>query len=411
MRNLQAHYQELVGLDKTWKVDSVDLNVAERRVRIRLVHQGGRLTCPECQSSCGQADLAPDREWRHLDTMQFETILEARVPRCQCPTCGVKTIAVCWADKHSRFTLLFEGFAIEVLKASSSVQEGSALLDISWDVAHSIMERAVKRGLERRQLTGIRYLGMDEKSFRRGQSYVSVLTDLDNSRVLEVVEERTEQAANKLWNTLSEEQRTNVRAVAMDMCSAYVTAAETNVPEAAVVHDKFHVSKHLNEAVDQVRRQEHKLLAKLGDDTLKGTRQLWLFSPGNMKASKRRALAAIKRLDLKTARAWAIKEHFRCFWRYVYPTSANLFFKRWYAWAVRSRLAPVIKRAKMLKKHLHNLLTYTLHPITNAKSEGFNSKIQAIKAAARGFRNFANYRTRILFFCGDLTLMPTISTH
>ena len=360
MQNLRAHYQELLGLDKSWKVESVDLNVAERRVTIRVVHQGGRLKCPECESSCGQADLAPDREWRHLDTMQFETIIKARVPRCQCPSCGVKTVTVCWTDKYSRFTLLFEVFAIEVLKASSSVKEGAALLKISWDMAHAIMERAVERGLKRRDLTGIEYVGMDEKSFRRGQSYVSVLTDLSNSRVLEVVEERTEKAANKLWNTLPEKHRTNVRAVAMDMCPAYVAAAETNVPEADVVHDKFHVSKHLNEAVDQVRRREHKLLAKLGDDTLKGTRQLWLFSPGNMKARKRRQLAAIKHLDLKTSRAWAIKEHFRCFWRYIYPTSADAFFKRWYAWAARCRLAPIFKKAKMLKKHLHHLLTYTL---------------------------------------------------
>jgi transposase len=112
-----------------------------------------------------------------------------------------------WAAPQGRFTLLFERFAVEGFLASASVSQACTLLGIGWDTAQEIMRRAVQRGLERRQLDRLKYLGMDEKSFRRGQSYITLLTDLEESRVLDVVEERTAEAAGQLWNTLSPEQK------------------------------------------------------------------------------------------------------------------------------------------------------------------------------------------------------------
>jgi transposase len=127
--------------------------------------------------------------------MQFTTLIRARTPRSQCPEHGVKTMQVPWAVPQGRFTMLFERFAVEVLLASGSVSQGCELLKIGWDTAQEIMRRAVERGLERRQLEGLRHLGMDEKSFKRGHSYITLLTDLEQSRVLDVVEERTAEAA------------------------------------------------------------------------------------------------------------------------------------------------------------------------------------------------------------------------
>jgi len=404
---LQKHYALLLGIGSPWEVKTVDLNLAGKKVEIELGWQwGAAAKCAECGRECSIHDCAPERTWRHLDTMQFTTLIRARAPRSNCPEHGVKTMQVPWAAPQGRFTLLFERFAVEVLLASASVSQACTLLGIGWDTAQEIMRRAVKRGLERRQLDRLKYLGMDEKSFRRGQSYVTLLTDLEESRVLDVVEERTVEAAGQLWDTLSPEQKQGVEAVAVDMWAPFIQTIQTQVPEADIVHDKFHVSKYLGEAVDKVRRQEHKELLAQGDETLKGTRQLWLYNPQNFSPEQAEEFSALKDLQLKVARAWAAKELFSKFWEYQEEGWARRFFKDWLGWVSRSRLKPVVEVAQMLKRHLDNLLTYLKHHITNAVTEGLNSKIQSLKSAARGFRNFQNYRIRILFFCGKLSLYP-----
>lgn len=338
--------------------------------------------------------------------MQFETVLSARAPRTDCPLCGVRTVAVPWAEPHGRFTVMFEAFALRVLQAASSVEKARKLLRLSWGSVQAIMERAVERGLKRRELDEVRHLGIDEKSFGKGHDYVSVMTDIDGRRVLEVTEGRDEKAAGELWKTLSEEQKQNVEAVAIDMWKAFENSVSEHARQAEVVHDRFHVSKHLNEAVDQVRRQEHKALRKDGDETLKGTKQLWLFNPENLSEEKWLEFEPLKNAELKTARAWAIREQFRWFWEYTYAANAKKFFAKWYQWASRCQLPPIRKAARMIHTHLPNILSWFRHRISNGPAEGFNSMIQFLKSAARGFRNFNNYRTRILFFCGKLNLMP-----
>ena len=167
METLATHYARLLGTDDSWRVEAVDLRLEDRRVEIRLKHVGSGVACPECGRDCGLADHADERRWRHLDTMQFTTELVARLPRCRCPEHGVKTIVPPWAGKHSRFTLFFETFAIEVLQACRNVKAAAAILGLSWDSLQTIMNRAVERGLERREATPIPHLGIDEKSFGR----------------------------------------------------------------------------------------------------------------------------------------------------------------------------------------------------------------------------------------------------
>lgn len=403
---MSAHYAMLLGLDDAWKVSDVKLELEAKRVVIRLEHTGGALVCPECGGSCARHDLAPERTWRHLDTMNFETVLTARAPRANCGDCGVKTCAVPWAGKHSPFTWLFEAFAVEVLKASRCVEAAGKVLRLSWSGTHKIIERAVARGISRRDLTRVKRVGIDEKSFRRGQSYIASLCDLDGTRVLEVVEGRKEEDARDLLKSLPEEVRGQIEAIAMDMWPAFIGAAGKELPEAEVVFDRFHVSKHMGEAVDAVRRSEHKELVRQGDKRLSGSRYNWLRREETIHEDKKEAFTALKESGLKTARAWAIKELLREFWECRNEAFAECHFKRWYDWAVRCRLAPVAKVARMLKRHLPGLLAYFRHRITNAATEGLNSKIQAIKSAARGFRKFENYRLRILFFCGRLDLRP-----
>jgi len=407
--SLNSHYALLLGLKTPWKVSKVNLEMEQSRVVIEVNHDSNKMTCPDCGTLSTQRDLAPSRSWRHLDTMNFETIIQASVPRCNCKDCGVKTVAVPWASKHSRFTLMFEAFAIEVLKMAGSLEAGRLFLGLSWDSAHAIMERAVERGLSKRDITGVEHIGIDEKSFLKGHNYLTALNDLDEGRVLDVVPERTEAACRKLIADALPGycRRFKIEAVAVDMWPAFGNAIKALLPNASVVYDRFHVSGYLGGAVDQVRRAEHKQLLKEGDDILTGSRYSLLRSEESRTEKHRSLLDEICGRNLKTSRAWAIKESFTGFWQARNRAFAELIFEDWYGWAVRSRLKPVAKVAKMLKKHLAGLLTYFEYPITNAVSEGLNSKIQSIKASARGFRNFANYRMRILFTCGKLDLAPT----
>jgi transposase len=268
------------------------------------------------------------------------------------------------------------------------------------------MERAVARGLERRSLEALEAVGIDEKSFLSGQNYVSVLSDPKGSRVLEVTEGRERASAERLFESVALEQRQKVEAVVMDMSAAFEAAAEAKMPQAEIVHDRFHVSKHLNEAVDKVRRTEHRKLQEQGEETLKGSKFLFLFAPENLDRGRRARLRDLLNSDLKVGRAWTLKEQFRHFWERANARTALSFFEVWYARAVRCRIKPMIAAAKMLKRHLLNLLNYHHYRLTNATAEGLNSRIQAIKADARGFRSFQNFRVRILFFLGKLDLSP-----
>jgi len=411
--DLKAHYGQLLGLESPWEVSSVDLKMEEKRVEIALTHlRGERVRCPECGEECSVHDHSPERTWRHLDTMQFETRLRARVPRSDCPECGVKIVEVPWAGKHGRFTLMFEAFAIAVLRSASNVEAACELLGIHWSTADAIMKRAVERGLERRGDEPIRRIGIDEKSFRSGHRYVSLLNDLEGGRVIEVVEGRDQLGASRLFEALTDSQRERVEAIALDMWRPFINASREKCPGADLIHDRFHISKHLTEAVDQVRRAEAKQLRGEGDDRLVGTRWNWLRNEESISDEAWPAFEALKASELKTGRAWSIKECFRWFWEpHLSREEAEEYFAQWYAWAIRSRLEPIKKKARMLKRHLSELLNWCGHHITNAVSEGINSRIQSIKSAARGFRYFENYRTRILFFCGGLDLSPFNASH
>ena len=166
-----------------------------------------------------------------------------------------------------------------------------------------------------------------------------------------------------------------------------------------------------NSTVDKVRRQEHRALQSDGDDRLKGLRQMLLYNEENLNEDQQVDLQILQKNDLRTGRAWALKENFRHFWDCEGEAAGKSFFDGWYSWAIRSRLEPIKKVARMLKSHLAGLLSYFNHYVSNALAEGFNSKIQSIKSAARGFRSFKNYRLRILFYCGKLDLIPEITCH
>ncbi|HBY62187.1 MAG TPA: ISL3 family transposase, partial [Solibacterales bacterium] len=258
---------------------------------------------------------------------------------------------------------------------------------LTWDEIHGIMERAVKRGLQRRNAEVVDAIGVDEKAFRKGHSYLTLVNDLQRGRVLYVAEDRKQRSLDGFWETLTPAQIGGIRAVAMDMWDPYIASVREHLPEAdrKIVFDKFHVAKHLGDAVDKVRRKEHKTLKAAGDDRLAGTRYDWLRNPAAMEPRDRKEFAELRKSELKTARAWALKETALALYGYIYERPARKHFRWWQNWAARSRLEPMIDVARMLKRRFENIITYLKHRITNASSESINAKIQWVAGFGEKF--------------------------
>ena len=300
--------------------------------------------------------------------------LHARIPRVHCLEHGVRHVTVPWALPGSRFTLPFERHALDIL-LETDVLGGARVLQLSWDEAWHLMERAVERGQKAKKRCVVPYLGVDEKAVAWRHQYVTMVCDLKRGTVEYLAENRDKTSLDAYYASLSAEQLAGIQAVAMDMWEPYIASTVARVPQgrSKIVFDRFHIMKHMNEAVDAVRKDENRLLLEQDIDVLKGTKFLWLFAGENVPEKMAERFAFLRAAKLKTGRAWAIKESLRELWH------------RWYFWATHSRLPPVQKVARMIHNHLENVLTYFDHRITNAVSEGLNSKIQTIKKTPTGF--------------------------
>lgn len=410
--DVNQHYAALLGLGDEWTVTDVALDVPGKRVDVYVEYAKRSAICPECGELAGIHDRLEERSWRHLDTMQFVTEIHARTPRVSCPKHGVKAMELPWASKSSRFTLLFEAFAIDVLKAAKSIKDAQGILRLSWCQVQQIMAAAVRRGMARRDADEIPFVGMDEKSFRHGKKaddFACVMTDIEGRRILEVGRGRSEQGARQLMGkALSPLQRYLVCGAAIDMSAPFEKAIRELLPCADVVFDRFHVEKHLNEGVDDTRRQGNGRMLKRGDKRLAKTKHIWLKGFEHLSDEEEARRQDLMRVALQTGKAWGLKEMSGAFWKSVDKRFAQSNFTFWHEQVVKSGIRPMVKVANTLKRHLYGLLAWFGCMIDNALTEGFNSTIQSLKASARGYRNFENFRTVILFFCGKLDLRPDL---
>jgi transposase len=308
---------------------------------------------------------------------------------------------------------MFERLAVDVLR-ETGVSGACRILRISWDEAWGVMERAVARGQARKPRAIPQLIGVDEKAVRKGHNYLTLVCDLERSTVEHVADDRKRTSLDGYFEQFSPGELASVKAIATDMWEPYLLSIRAHLPDAQakIVFDRFHIMRHMLEAVDTVRKREHRSLKASGLDILTGSKYLWLYSAENLPTRHRDQFRALRTLNLKTARAWAIKESLRALWDYHRRGWARRFWKHWYFWATHSRLQPVIQVAKMLARHLDGVLNYfSAARITNAAAEGLNSKIQTIKKMAYGYRNREHFKTAILFHCGGLNLYPATPTH
>jgi transposase len=245
---------------------------------------------------------------------------------------------------------------------------------------------------------------IDETS-RGGRDYVTIVGD--GERVLEVTEDHPQAAAETaLQASLSEGQRERVETVTMDMWRAYETARATVLPHAETVYDRFHLVSDLNEAVDKTRRAEHRRLTQEGPSPLKGTKYLWLHRPEDLEEEQQAHLAALREQELETGKVRSLKEAFRSFFSYETAEKGEAFFQEWYRKVKALGNGPLEAVAEQIQNHPEGVVAYLRHRVTNAGAEGLNSRIQALKANARGFMNTASFRMAILFHLGYLDLDP-----
>lgn len=407
MRDVEL-YQNLLGLRPPWVVTRVELSTERQCVDVFVEHaEGLSWPCPKCGVESSLHDHEQERVWRHLDSCEFKTFLHARPPRVKCATHNVRQVRLPWAEPNARFTPMFEMVAIRVLR-ETNVTGAARVLRVTWDEAWHFLDRAVERGLAVKEARVIPRLSVDEKSVAKGHRYFTIVCDAVEGTVEYVGEDRRKGSLDAFYRGLSQEQLVGIEAVSMDMWEPFISSTLEHVPDARkkIVFDRFHIMKHVTEAVDQVRRREHRRLAQQGNDALAGSRNLWLYAEENLPEKHRERFATLQALNLKTGRAWALKESLRELWEYKSVAWARRHWARWYAWAMRSRLPPMKEAARMIHDHLANVLTFVTHRLTTATSEGLNSKIEMVKKRAYGFRNVEHFKTAILFHCGGLQLYP-----
>jgi transposase len=401
-------YSQILEIRPPWFVSGVSVDPAREEVLVRVeLLRGSELRCPVCSAVCSGYDSGEDRRWRHLDSCGFKTYLVSKTIRMNCPEHGVKTLGVPWSEAYSRYAAQFECMAIQIILATKSQVRAARILRLSPGQVHDLMHRAVVRGIARRTAQPIAHLSLDEKAFKSNKRFVSVLTDIEGRRVLDLCLERTSEATERLIrDTLNPAQLLCVKSVCMDMWDGFIKASRAVWEGVDLIFDRFHVARYLNDAVDRTRIDEHKSLKKQGDDRPSGSKFFWASRPENLKPKQVEKYGDLRQANLLTAKAWALKENFRAFFDLPSKDQAESFFEAWQQDVLDSGNKPMAKVAKMLKRYFYGLENYLEHRKTNSSAEGVNAMIQEVKFAARGFRTFEAFRVAVLFFLGKLSLYP-----
>jgi transposase len=398
-------FQLALGLSSPWFVERTAFDLERRRLDIHLdFDRGARFVC----SGCGRADCAVhdrrEHSWRHLDFFQHEAFLHARVPRTSCPDCGVRAAAVPWARAGSGFTQLFEALVLTlardmpILAIARICHENDTRI---WRIVHHYVEAAEAA----QDLSRVRQIGADETSAKRGHEYVSLFVDLQTRKVIHVAEGKKADTVDEFAQKLEARggDRENIDDVSIDMGANFIAGVERNFPNAEITFDKFHVVKLVNEAVDEVRRQESR-----GNALLKGTRYLWLKNVENLTPAQQRQMALLEGANLDTAQAYQMRMNLQTIFNAPSVASANKFLSRWVAWVHTSRLGPMIRAADTILDKADGILRAIATRISNGVLEAINGNVQAAKRKAKGYRSLRNLKAIIYLTAGHLPIaLPT----
>jgi transposase len=396
-------FTTLLNLEDGWVVESVKSNLATAEIFIHISCSLEQLVDDQTGELCKVDDHAPVREWRHLDTMQYKNYIKCPLPRIITSEGKVKTVQPNWASGYERHTFLFEHAVIDLLKASKNQTKTAQLMRCGFNIVNRILHLSTERGMKRRNYSHVNFehLSIDEKSFKKGHHYITVLSHPSSGCVIDVEEDRTKESCKRLFNkSLTDKQLENLRTISMDMWKSYIQTAKEILPNASVVHDRFHLVKYLNDAIDKVRRREVK-----HHQGLKHSRYTLLKNPANLSEKQRIHFESIADANYEVSKAWQVRENFKELF-----SSGRLFawhlFNRWTVDATRRKIKEIDKVVTMFKNHISGVVNALLTNLNNAMAERLNGKIQELKTVGKGYRTFNNFRSAILFFHGGLNLYP-----
>lgn len=394
-----------LNLPSPWFVKEVSLEKKEGSLILHIEIDHKTLTKFEYEENKYPVYDHQKRTWTHLNFFEHKCELHARVPRIKLPDGKVKLVSVPWANPGSSFTLRYESDVIKLIKGGMSASGVGQRLGIGSKRVFRIIRRHVSQALASQNITAVKELSVDETSSRKGHNYLTILADRKAKKVVGVAVGKDKDAfAHALIDMeVRGGDRKKVRAVTMDMSRSYISAVNDYMRQADIVFDRFHIAKKMNEAVDEVRKQDRKEY-----DQLKNSRYLWLKNGSQLTVDQLKEVELLSNVCPNIGKAYRLKEMLKIVLDSAYKQRKITPLNAWITEAWKSELAPIRKFVNMLRKHWYGVKGYFYRLSTNAYAERVNLKIQEIKRIAKGYRNIHNFIIMIYFHLGGLELKPTI---
>jgi transposase len=360
--------------------------------------------CGRCGLPGKYRDTRPERKFKHVPLWGIPVMLHYLPRRVMCHHCGgIYVESIPWAAGKRRLTNAFACYLATWAKLLPWL-EVARLFKCSWGTVAAAVDFVVKYGLKNRDLTGITHIGIDELSRKKGHQYLTNIYDLKTKRLVWSGEGRSEETLREFFDFFGQERAKQLRGICCDMWMPYINVIEEKASNAVLVFDKFHIIRHLMNAVDRVRRDEIHEKGKEHKELIKHTRYLWLKNPWNLTDKQKARLSVLEKLNLKINRAYLLKEAFRNFWSYLKPAWAAKYLQKWFWWATHSRLKPMRDFAWLVRRHEENILSYFNLPIDNGSVEGLNNKAKVVSYRAYGFKSAKNYILNLYHCLADLPM-------
>ncbi len=395
----------LLDFGDEWAITNIESNHSTHEVFLDVEYVSDQYEDPLSLKPAKLYDHSEVRTWRHLDIFHYKSYVRCRIPRVLCEDGKVRQITIGWADKHDRHTFSFEIRVIDLLKATKNQSKTAEYLNCSFRLVNRIMHRCTQRGMKSRSHSHVSFehISIDEKAFQKGHKYVTVISHPKSGVILEVGEGRdTSSIEQTLDKAFTQSQLESINTVSMDMWKPYIQSIEGKAPNAEIIHDKFHLIKYLNNAIDKVRRREVQK-----NETLKNCRYILLKNEQNLTAKQQVKYQMIKDSNFEVTKAMNIRENFKSLFDYCHDEGGAIeILKNWAQDSFLNCIKEMNKVITTFLNHAWGIVNALISGLSNAMAERLNGKIQEIKLAARGYRRFQNFRSAILFFHGGLDLYP-----